>query len=65
MEEEGGDEEVAVQSQLLQLVVFIRDVVFTERPAHVQTYSFMFPAVATGVRVVAEVTLEDFVQSLL
>ena len=53
VEEDGGDEEVSVQSQLLELVVFIRDVVFTERPAHVQTSSFMFPDVAAGVRVVA------------
>ena len=65
MEEDGGGEQVPVQSQLLELVVVVGDVVLAERPAHVQSRSAMFPGVAAGVRVVEQVTLEDLSQSLL
>lgn len=65
MEEDGGGEEVSVQSQLLELEIVVGDVVLAERPAHVQAGSSMFPGVAAGVGVVAQVTLKDLSQSLL
>lgn len=65
MEEDGGGEEVSVEPQLLELVVVVGDVVLAERPAHVQARSAVFPGVAAGVGVVAQVTLQDLSQSLL
>lgn len=65
MEEDGRCEHVSVQPQLLQLGVIVRDVVLAERLAHVQAGSSVFPRVAAGMRVVAQVSLKDLVQSLL
>lgn len=65
VEQEGWGEKVPVQSQLLHLEVFIGHVVLAERQAHVQTGSSVFPGVASGVSVVAQVTLKDLSQSLL
>lgn len=65
VEQDGGGEQVWVQSELLELAVVVEDVVLAERPAHVQNGSVMFPGVAAGVTVVAQVTLEDLSQSLL
>lgn len=48
---------VWVQSKLLQLLVLIRDVVLAECAAHVQDNAIVFPGVAAGVRVVAQVSL--------
>lgn len=48
---------VWVQSKLLQLLVLIQDIVLAECAAHIQDYAIVFPGVAAGVRVVAQVSL--------
>lgn len=65
VEQDSGGEQVWVQSEVLGLAVIVEDIVLAERPAHVQTGSVMFPGIAAGVTVVAQVTLEDLSQSLL
>ena len=65
VQQDGGREQVSVQSQLFELEVVVPDVVLAERAAHVQRRPVVFPGVAAGVRVVAQVTLPDLSQSLL
>lgn len=65
VELDGGGELVRVQPQLLELAVVVGDVVLVQSLAHVQHGAVVFPGVAVGVGVVAQVTLEDLRQSLL
>lgn len=46
-----------VQSKLLKLLILIQDVVVAQCAAHVQDSAIIFPSVAAGVRVVAQVSL--------
>lgn len=56
---------VRVQSELLELLVLVKDVVVAECAAHIQDNSVVFPGVAAGMSVVAQVTLQDLWQCLL
>ena len=64
-EEDSGSEQVSVQPQLVQLFVVVMDTVVAERLAHVEHGSFILPGVAVSMSVVAQVALQDLVQSLL
>lgn len=56
---------VRVQSELLELLVLVQDIVLAECAGHIQDNSVVFPGVAAGMSVVAQVTLQDLCQRLL
>lgn len=64
VEEDVRNEQVPVQSQLVQVPVLVRDIVVSESLAHVKDRSVVLPSVAEGVSVVVQVTLQDLIQSL-
>lgn len=57
VQQDSGGELVRVQSELLELLVLVQDVVLAKCAAHIQDNSVVFPGVAAGMSVVAQVTL--------
>lgn len=60
----GWREEVTVWASAVKLILF-RDAVFTQSFAHVQIYAIVFPSVACGMGIVAQVSLKNLIQGLL
>lgn len=60
----GWREEVTRWASAVKLILF-RDAVFTQGLAHVQIYAIVLPGVACCMGIVAQVSLENLIQSLL
>lgn len=57
VQQDSRGELVRVQSELLELLVLVQNIVLAECAAHIQDNSVVFPGVAAGMSVVAQVTL--------